>query len=89
MGKVLPDLMTLPDVLERLRGKIGRTRLLEHLRGCPEYNGGPTHRKWGKKFVFSPHDYRRLIESMECHSSLSHSPTPKTSLSGVRSGVSG
>ena len=29
MGEVLPDLMTLPDVLERLRGKIGRTRLLE------------------------------------------------------------
>ncbi|WP_238331238.1 MULTISPECIES: hypothetical protein [Acetobacter] len=88
MGEALPDLMTTKDVLTRLNGRIGRTRLLEHLRKHPEYNGGPTHRRWGKKFVFSPDDYQRLIESMECPSSSSRSPTRKTFLSGGRSGVS-
>ncbi|WP_415439530.1 hypothetical protein [Acetobacter orientalis] len=79
--KPLPDLMTVPDVLERLKGKVGRTRLLEHLKRTPHYNGGPTFRWWGKKFIFSPEDYQRLIESMECHSSSPRSSTRKTGLS--------
>ncbi|GCD48761.1 hypothetical protein SRCM100623_01723 [Acetobacter pasteurianus] len=75
MGETLPDLMTTKDVL---------TRLLEHL----EYNGGPTHRRWGKKFVFFPDDYQRLIESMKYPSNSSRSPTRKIFLSRGRVGVS-
>ncbi|MGO3517998.1 MAG: hypothetical protein ACTINM_05820 [Acetobacter cibinongensis] len=79
MAETLPDLMTISDVLSRLKGKIGRCRLVDHLKANPEYAGGPTHRRWGKKYLFSPGDYERLIESIECRSSSSRHQNQKTS----------
>lgn len=59
----LPELMTLADVLKRLRGRVGRTNLIAHLQAFPAYGGGPTHRKNGRKILFTAGDYGRLIES--------------------------
>ncbi|GBR22958.1 hypothetical protein AA0616_2406 [Komagataeibacter nataicola NRIC 0616] len=85
MGNIPPDLMTLQDVLERLKGKIGRCRLLGHIRECPEHNGGPTHRRWGRKYIFSQSDYHRLIESIECPSRSYPSRNRKISTCGALS----
>ncbi|MCP1196231.1 hypothetical protein ACLEIY_10400 [Acetobacter tropicalis] len=85
MGETLPDLMTIKDVLSRLKGKIGRSRLVKHLHETPEYNGGPTHRKWGAKYLFSAQDYERLIESIECPSSSSKHQNRKTCISAALS----
>lgn len=85
MGETLPDLMTLPDVLERLRGVVGRTYLLQHLRDHPEFNGKPTHRRIGGKLVVRAEDYPRLLESLECRSKSSNAKEGKRYTSVVPS----
>ena len=60
----LPDLMDLRDVLVRLRGKIGRTALLEHLAAYPVFAGEPTHGRLGRRYRFTPDQYVRLVESL-------------------------
>lgn len=85
MGEKLPDLMTLPDVLERLRGIVGRTYLLKHLREYPEFNGRPTHRRIGGKVVVRAEDYPRLLESLECRSKSSNAKEGKRYTSVVPS----
>jgi hypothetical protein len=64
MAEPLPDLMNLQQVLERLRGTVGRSRLLDHLAAFPMFAGGATHGRLGRKYVFSPEQYRRLVESL-------------------------
>lgn len=71
MGEVLPDLMTLKDVLLRLHGTIKEKTLRKHLSETPIYGGGPTHRRWGRKFVFRNDDFKRLLDSLECRSKSS------------------
>lgn len=56
--------MTMAEVLERLRGRMGRTNLIAHLKKHPVYAGGPTHRKNGRKVLFTEGDYGRLIDSL-------------------------
>lgn len=57
--------LTLQEVLERLKGLIGRTKLLSHLSAYPTYNGEPTHRRWGSRIIFYRDDYQRLLASLE------------------------
>lgn len=58
---------SIADVLaEDLRGIVGRTKLLHHLKQVPEFNGAPTHRRIGIKIMFRPEDITTLIESLEC-----------------------
>ena len=57
------DLLLLSEVLERLRGKVGRTRLLAHIVEHPRHNGGPTYRRNGRKLLFTEADYARLLDS--------------------------
>lgn len=60
----VPDLMTLLDVLARLKGKVGRTALLKHLKSVPEYGGGATYGRCGRKYYFTAAQYDRLIDSI-------------------------
>lgn len=71
MSEALPAIMTLSDVLSHLQGRIGRTKLLSHLSVFPLHEGAPTHRRWGRKYIFHPDDYERLIASLECPSKSS------------------
>jgi hypothetical protein len=86
------DLMTMADVLERLKGRMGRTNLIAHLQAHPVYAGGPTHRKNGRKILFTQGDYGRLIESLACPvappSKSFHAPARRRSTSAARSGES-
>ena len=70
-----PDLMTLKEVLIRLKGKIGRTNLLAHLKLAPFHGGAPTHRKNGNKILFTPADYACMMDSL-APQAVSHKPTP-------------
>lgn len=85
MAETLPDLMRLSDVLKRLRGIVGRTYLLNHLRDYPEFNGQPTHRRIGGKLVVRAEDYPRLLESLECRSKSSNAKEGKRFTSVVPS----
>lgn len=60
----LPKLYTLKEVLEHLRGTCGRTFLMHHLHKVPYFDGGPTHRRLGSKFVFLSEDFERLLNSL-------------------------
>ncbi len=84
--------MTLQEVTTRLQGRIGRTNLLHHLRANPFYAGGPTHRKNGSKFLFTPGDYARMLESLSCPAALpsksSRAPARRRSTSEARSPAS-
>jgi len=62
----VPELMTLAEVLDRLRGKIARTALLEHLQAVPIFAGGPTHGRHGRRYLFTAAQYGRLVESLAC-----------------------
>ncbi len=53
MADPVPELQTLPEVLDRLRGKIGRTGLLAHLEAVPVFAGGPTHGRHGRRYMFT------------------------------------
>ncbi|NPD70092.1 hypothetical protein HN018_21955 (plasmid) [Lichenicola cladoniae] len=57
------NLLLLSEVLERLRGKVGRTRLLAHIIKHPKFGGGRTHRQKSRKLLFTKADYARLLES--------------------------
>lgn len=59
-----PSLFTLADVVRQLRGAIGKTNLVRHLKAVPRFAGGPTHRKNGAKYLFTPEDVARIIESL-------------------------
>lgn len=74
------ELLTFPDVLARLKGACGRTWLLNHLASVPEFDGGPTHRRVGRKIVFLPADFERLLESLPtCRSRSTDAPTRRSS----------
>jgi len=60
----LPELMTLRDVLKRLKGKVGRTALLAHLAKVPTFFGDPTHGRLGRRYLFTAAQYRTLIASL-------------------------
>lgn len=60
------QVLTLRQVLDQLRGLVGKTKLLQHLAEHPEHQGGPTHRRWGNRIVFYPEDLPRLRGSLEC-----------------------
>ena len=79
MGETLPDLMTLPDVLERLKGIVGRTFILQHLKEHPEHKGKPTHRRIGRRIIVYAEDLPRLLDSSECRSKPSNAPVVKRS----------
>src|SRR5262249_17811822 len=85
MTETLPDLMRLGDVLGRLRGVIGRTALLQHLARVPVFAGGPTHGRGGRRYVFTPDQYRRLVESLSCPSELSAAAVAHCSMSAAPS----
>jgi hypothetical protein len=57
-------LLTLAEVLERFKGKIGQKFLVTHIRAVPRFAGGPTHRKVGAKYLFTEGDLVRIIESL-------------------------
>lgn len=80
MGEGMPRLRPMLDVLASdLRGIVGRTKLLRHLRDVPEHGGKPTHRRVGPRIKFSPEDIKTLIESLECPSRSSLEKDGKTS----------
>ncbi|GBR15348.1 hypothetical protein GCM10007868_13610 [Gluconobacter frateurii] len=81
MGETPDDTMTFQDVLVRLKGRIGRTKLREHLSRVREFHGGPTHRRWGSRIIFYPADYSRLLLSLECPSKSTSAPIQKRSMS--------
>jgi hypothetical protein len=59
-----PELFTFSQVLELLKGRIGRTNLTKHLKAVPVFSGGPTHRKNGTKYLFTARDIERLVDSL-------------------------
>ncbi|ANA13388.1 hypothetical protein [Acetobacter oryzifermentans] len=65
MTDLFPTLLTLAQVLEHLKGIVGRTYLLQHLRMVPEFEGHPTHRRIGRRIVFYPADVQCLLSSLE------------------------
>lgn len=75
---------TLAEALESLKGVCGRTRLLDHLNTTPQFEGGPTHRRAGRKYVFYPDDLVRLRESL-CRSRSLPEKEARTSISAVPS----
>lgn len=81
MSESPDETMTFQDVLKRLKGRIGKTKLREHLSRVHEFHGGPTHRRWGSRFIFYPADYKRLLLSLECHSKSTNAPIQKSSTS--------
>ena len=83
-------LLTLADVLELHRGRIGRTTALKHLAAHPTYGGGPTHLRVGRKILFRHSDHERFVESFAAcpaapASKLSNALERKRSTSGERS----
>ncbi|QKE92985.1 hypothetical protein HN018_22515 (plasmid) [Lichenicola cladoniae] len=46
-----------------MHGKVSQTRLLAHIVEHPTGGGGPTHRRNGRKLLFTEADYARLLES--------------------------
>jgi hypothetical protein len=39
---------------------------LQHLANVPIFAGGPTHGRCGRRYVFTPAQYGRLVESLSC-----------------------
>lgn len=72
MSETITPLMNLADALLQLKGVIGRTRLLQHLKETPEFHGQPTHRRISGKIFFRRGDIERVIESLECRSRSSN-----------------
>ncbi len=68
------ELYTLAQIVERFRGKIGRTNLVAHLKRVPQFAGGPTHRRNGAKYIFTEGDIKRLLESLAAPSAVEHRP---------------
>ncbi len=65
MTDPFPTLLTLAQVLERLKGIVGRTYLLQHLSCMPQFESHPTHRRIGRRIVFYPEDIQYLLASLE------------------------
>jgi hypothetical protein len=57
----VPALFDLAEALRRLR--CGRTFLLAHLTANPLHAGKPTHRRVGRRIMFTPDDFARLLET--------------------------
>ena len=77
--------MTLEAALEALRGVIGRTALLQHLRDVPLWHGKPTHGRNGRKYLFTAAQYATLLESFSCRSASSNVPEDRRSTSAAPS----
>lgn len=69
------ELFTLAELLQRLKGKIGRTKLVQHINAVPQFAGGPTHRKIGAKYLFTEADIGRIIDSLACPENTASSLT--------------
>jgi hypothetical protein len=65
-AELADDLFTLAEICERFKGKIGKTKLVAHLRFMPFFGGGPTHRKIGAKYLFTEADVSRFVDSLAC-----------------------
>ncbi|MEW9274897.1 hypothetical protein [Gluconobacter oxydans] len=74
----LPTVYTVNDLLDHLKGRLGRGKLMQHLSQVPEFDGGPTHRRWSNRIVFYPEDITRLLSSLECPSKSSNATTRRT-----------
>jgi hypothetical protein len=61
-----PDLklLTLAEVVARFKGKIGKTKLVEHIIAVPFFADGPTHCKNGNRYLFTDSDIGRIIDSL-------------------------
>lgn len=81
----LTQVFTVNDVLCHLKGRIGRRKLLDHLKATPSFHGGPTHLRWPNRIVFRPADYERLLLSLECPSKSSTVTAPIASTSAAPS----
>lgn len=84
MTDLFPTLLTLAQVLERMKGIVGRTYLLQHLRMVPEFEGRPTHRRVAGRIVFYPEDVRCLLASLEECSSRQIKPSKTAPLSSAQ-----
>jgi hypothetical protein len=53
---------TLTEVLAVLKGRVGKTVLLRHLKTVPLWHGKPTHGRIGSKCVFTAAQYATLLD---------------------------
>ncbi|WP_156474481.1 hypothetical protein [Gluconobacter albidus] len=51
MSEILEETLTFQDALNRLKDRVGRTKLREHLDRVRDFHGGPTHRRWGHRII--------------------------------------
>ncbi|WP_158093561.1 hypothetical protein [Gluconobacter sp. DsW_056] len=51
MSEILEETLTFQDVLNRLKDRVGRTKLRERLDRVWDFHGGPTHRRWGHRII--------------------------------------
>ncbi len=88
-AKMAEEIFTLAEVLERLKGRIGRTKLIAHINAVPRFAGAPTHRRNGVKYLFTEADIERIIDSLACpeptDTSLSRSIFKKQSMKAAPS----
>lgn len=84
-GSLAPaPLLDLRAVLERLG--CSRNWLLAHLKKHPLHDAAPTHRRVGKRILFTEADFTRLLETMApCRSVSSAVPAPPCSTSAAPS----
>ncbi|MEE8658564.1 hypothetical protein CGLAMM_02555 [Acetobacteraceae bacterium EV16G] len=82
------QMLTFEEVVNSLHGRIGKTKLREHLKSLPLFKGRPTHRRIGKKLLFSPEDLKVLLESLENCSASSNDQAGKRFTSAAPSAAS-
>ena len=78
MTDPFPTLLTLAQVMERLKGIVGRTYLLQHLSCMPQFERHPTHWRTGRRIAYHPEDIQYLLATLESR----HERQPKHSRSG-------
>jgi hypothetical protein len=74
-------LLTMAEVEQRLRGRMGRKRIIAQLNVYPVYAGGPTHSRNGRKYLLTEEQFSRFIRSLECRSASSATPDRPASTS--------
>lgn len=76
----VPTLFNVDEALRRL-GSGCRRWLLGHLRAHPFHGGQPTHRRVGKRIMFTEEDFARLLDTLapSAPARPSHAPAPRWS----------
>ncbi len=69
------EILSLAQVLARLKGSIGRKNLIAHIKSVPHFSGGPTYRRNGTKYFFTAADFSRLLDSF---AAVPDTPQPKS-----------